>query len=167
MAATRPAGAEEIILRDASQKDRSIKGIIVGDGPERGSILHTISAIDLKRIVKLHSYYRNRKDAHRILKGASLFLNMSEREGLSATTLESLALGTPVALPSYSPIPDMVKEMCIVADKDDLPDVVVKVARSRSKGSFIKNRRNLENFRASGIIPFYDRLFKSLSRCSH
>ncbi len=150
------------VVKGASQADKSVRGIIIGDGPERESILNTISALGLGKVVSLRGYYKDRKDAHRMLKSASLFLNMSEREGLSATTLESLALGTPVVLPSYSPIPGIVKDMCVVGDKDDLPDVVARIARSKDRGVFMKKRQNLENFRASGIIPFYDKLLKEL-----
>ena len=87
---------------------------------------------------------------------------MSEREGLSATALECLALGTPVLLPSYSPIPNIVKIMCAVRDKDDIPDTIARIARSKSKGSFIKSTRGLESFKASSIPSFYKGLFGRL-----
>ncbi len=149
-------------VRLASMEDKNVKGVIVGEGPEKESILHTIHALNLSGIVTLKGRITRRRDAYALLKSASLFLNMSEREGLSATALECLALGTPVVLPSYSPIPDIVKRMCVVRDREDIPETIAKIARSRSKGSFIKNANGLESFRASGIPSFYSRLFKRI-----
>ncbi len=150
-------------VKKASLRDRSIRGVIVGDGPEREHIRHTVSALGLSGVIELRRYYPKRRDAHRVLKGASLFLNMSEREGLSATALESIALGTPVLLPSYSPIPSIVKSMCVVRGKDSMADWILRITRSKSKRRFIRNERKLDSFRASGIPSFYRRLFRKLS----
>ena len=87
---------------------------------------------------------------------------MSEREGLSIIVLESLALGTPVLLPDYSPIPKEVKEMCIVRDEKNIPDAIVEILNSKDKRKYIKNRDNINTFSVSGINGFYSGLFKKL-----
>ncbi len=148
-------------VKEASSIESGIKGIIIGDGPERAAIRHMIPALGLNATVQLRRFYNERRAAHRILKSASVFLNMSEREGLSATALESIALGTPVVLPSYSPIPDAVKGMCTVCDKDDVPRTLARIARG-NKSSFIRNAKNLDGFKASSIPSFYKRLFARL-----
>jgi glycosyltransferase involved in cell wall biosynthesis len=86
---------------------------------------------------------------------------MSEREGLSVISLESLALGTPVLLPSYSPIPDVVKDMCVVCDVDDIPDMICRIAMSNNKKRFLK-RTGMKLFETSNIASVYASLFKKL-----
>lgn len=147
---------------DAAIINKSLRGMIVGDGPERETIRRSISRLGLGRTVTLRGRIRERKEAYRLLKGAALFLNMSEREGLSATSLESLALGTPVLLPDYSPIPEAVKQMCVVSDIDELPAAIAKISGSASKRKFIRNAGGLESFSASGIPQFYKRLLAKL-----
>ncbi len=149
-------------VKEASRRDPRVKGVIVGEGPEREPILRTISAIGLNGTVTLRRRIKRRRDAYALLKSASMFLNMSEREGLSATALESIALGTPVVLPSYSPIPGKVKSMCVVKHENEIPGAITRIVRSRSKRRFIRNAKNLESFRASSIPSFYRRLFKRL-----
>ena len=148
-------------IREASRKNKTIRGVIVGEGPEKESVLHIISALKLSGTVSVRGRIKRRRDAYALLKTASMFLNMSEREGLSATALESIALGTPVVLPSYSPIPKVVKDMCVVSGRGGVPGAIARIARGK-KSSFIRNVKNLDGFRASGIPSFYKKLFGRL-----
>jgi glycosyltransferase involved in cell wall biosynthesis len=91
---------------------------------------------------------------------SSLLLNMSEREGLSIITLESLALGVPVMLPSYSPIPPEVKDMCIVKDRKDIPSAISDVLKGAKTVS--PDTQKLEIFSTSNVIRFYNQVFAKL-----
>ncbi len=150
------------VVGDAHKKYPKSRGLIVGDGPEKDSILRRISVLRLGDVISLRNYYRSRPEMHRVLKGASLFLLMSEREGLGITALESLALGTPVVLPDYTPVPKAVKDMCVVGSSEELPEIIAKILASKDKSRFIRNRRNLDNFLTSQIPQFYDRLFRKI-----
>ena len=145
-----------------SRMDKRTRGLIVGDGPDRENVEKAIEDLGLKGIVELHGYYKDKKDVLRIMKEASALLNMSEREGLSVVALESLALGTPVVLPDYSPIPGVVKHMCVVGSEKDIPRRLAEIIRSRDKGSYIRDRRSIRRFYSSSIPSFYSRVFKEL-----
>lgn len=148
----------------ASKRVKGIKALIIGDGPEKEHIRKLISKLHLGKIVELRDFYRTeRKDElYARIKGSKLLLQMSEREGLSIIVLESLALGTPVLLPQYSPIPNEVKEMCIVKDEISIPDAIAEVLQSSDKGKYIKNKEKLDAFSVSSVNEFYSNLFRKL-----
>jgi glycosyltransferase involved in cell wall biosynthesis len=149
-------------VKEAFEKYDGIRCTIVGKGPEKKNLTELVKKLGVESVVKIKGRYRDKSKLYSLIKSASLMLNLSEREGLSVITLESLALGTPVLLPSYSTIPDVVKEMCVVCDIDDMPSTIAKICRSSSKHEFIKNRSNLELFRISNINNFYNDIFKQL-----
>ncbi len=138
------------------------RAVIVGEGPESENIKRMIESMRLGRVVSMRKYYKKREDAYRLVKSASALLNMSEREGLSIISLESLALGTPVVLPDYSPIPDMVKRMCVVGSEESLPSALADIIRSNDKERFIRNRHGIADFYSSSMDRFYQKMFSDL-----
>ncbi len=150
------------VLKETRKLVPSANGIMIGEGPEKEKISRLIKKMGLERCVKVTGYFKNINSVFSITKGSIVALNMSEREGLSATALESLALGTPVVLPSYSPIPDVVKRMCVVGNEKMLPKRIAQIMRSKNKGQFIKNKGSLVQFYSSRTGEFYDKLFNSL-----
>lgn len=153
-------------IKAASRLARGLKGVIIGDGPEKASILEAIKGAGLGHTIEMRDFYRTeaKLQLYRRIKESRMLLQMSEREGLSIIVLESLALGTPVVLPDYSPIPDEVKKMCVVCSERDMPRMVARIANSRDKGSFIRNREMLERFSSSHTNAFYRELFRKLGR---
>ncbi len=95
----------------AHLKDTGIRGVIIGDGPELENINALIRGRGMQDFVEVKDFYKDKTDYYKELASASLVLNMSEREGLSILAIESIALGTPVLLPSYTPIPNEIKSM--------------------------------------------------------
>ena len=87
---------------------------------------------------------------------------MSEREGLSIIVLESLALGTPVLLPTYSPIPDEIKEMCVVKDEINIPYELSQMLKHDDKSKYLRNIDRLDTFSVSHVNKFYLTLFNEL-----
>ncbi|HUC38547.1 MAG TPA: glycosyltransferase family 4 protein [Candidatus Acidoferrum sp.] len=152
------------VIKEVSEITK-VKAIIVGDGPEKANIKTTINALGLQKVATVRGYFKSKKEIYKLVKSASLLLNMSEREGLSALTLESISLGTPVVLPDYSPIPDMVKEMCVASSEEQLPDVISKIING-DKRKFIRNIKNLDRFKTSNIGSFYNMLFKGMKEKS-
>ena len=151
-------------VKSATKRARGMKALIIGSGPERHSISKEISSMHLGNVVKLRDFYRaaDKRELYEKIKGSKLLLQMSEREGLSIIVLESLALGTPVLIPDYSPIPEEVKRMCIVKDEISIPDAIAEVVNSGDKGRFIRNREGLAVYSASGVNAFYTSLFRKL-----
>ena len=140
-------------VRSAAKRAKGMKALIIGSGPESRSISRKIAGMQLGKMVKLRDFYRtaDKRELYEQIKGARLLLQMSEREGLSIIVLESLALGTPVLVPDYSPIPDEVKRMCIVKDEISIPDAIAEVMNSSDKGSYIKDKEGLPAYSTSKV----------------
>ena len=146
---------------DAVREKTNAKGLLIGSGPEEFAIREEIKRRGLSKSVTVRGFYHEKMALYRSLKSCAAMMNMSEREGLSIITLESLALGTPVFLPAGSPIPNEVKEMCVVDHDDRLPARIVNCIKSGKKG-YIRHPENLEQFRVSRVREFYGRIFKLL-----
>ena len=152
------------VVRQMRSSVQNMHAVIIGDGPERENIEHEIREYGLDGAVELRHAYSNERRAElfRAVKEAGLLLQMSEREGLGMIILESIALGTPALVPSYSPIPKEVREMCVVAKEGELAKVAARILESRDKGRYIKNRENLKEFYVSRINDVYSALFDTL-----
>ncbi|HVC58067.1 MAG TPA: glycosyltransferase family 4 protein [Candidatus Acidoferrales bacterium] len=152
------------VVKSVSRTVKNLKVVIIGEGPESGRIMRQISHLKLENVIELRKFYSEREkvNMYRRLKSAKMLLHMSEREGLSIIALESLALGTPVVLPSYSPIPEEVRSMCVVGDEVALPEKVIEMLRAKNKGAYIKNSETLKNFYVSNVNKFYSKLFEEL-----
>ena len=148
----------------ARRKAKGLKATIIGKGPEKTSLAKTIRQLRLGAVVELRDFYQNedKTELYKKIKESGLLLQMSEREGLSIIVLESLALGTPVLLPEYSPIPDEVKEMCMVKNEINISDAIVEILESKDKGKYIKNKEMLNTFSVSKTNEFYSNLFRRL-----
>ena len=153
-----------MVVGQISRKIKNLHAVIIGDGPERKNIDETIRKFGLEDVVEVRHSYSNeqRSELFKTVKNSGLLLQMSEREGLSMIVLESIALGTPVLVPSYSPIPKEVRDMCIVAKEDSIADVATKILNSKDKGKYIRNRENLNEFYISNVNHFYSKLFDDL-----
>ncbi len=140
-----------------------VRGVIIGDGPERKAIESQIRRMKLQKNVELRDFYSgsNKPALFRRIKEAGLFLHMSEREGLSTVALESITLGTPVLLPSYSPIPEDVREMCVVAPEADLPRMVARILDGPKEG-YIANREKVTRFYTSSVPSVYGEIFRKM-----
>ncbi len=149
-------------LKQADKIGADAKGVIVGSGPEKEALINMSKKIGLDKTVRFMDFYKDKKKFYELLKSSSLLLNMSEREGLSIICIESAALGIPVLLPSYSPIPREVREMCIVKDEKDIPAEIKRVMCSKDISSLVKKRENLKRYLVSETNAFYSRLFKRI-----
>lgn len=152
------------VIKQASMDIPSLKAVLIGDGPESANIKKMISERGLSETVEFRGFYPENRitELYSRIKSAGLLLNMSEREGLSIIGLQSLALGTPVVLPDYSPIPREVKGMCVVESERNIANTVVKILRSGDKRSYIKNIDKLRAFSKSNVSEFYSEIFKRL-----
>jgi len=142
----------------AMQKDRRIEGVIIGEGIEKKNIVARIAELGLEGRVAVKPFFRNKDGLYKEIAGSKVLLHMGEREGLSVITLESLALGTPVVLPDYSPIPKEVKEMCVVEEEGRIPGRIAGMMKAGN--SQIRNADNLRLFSTSNVVNFYEGVLK-------
>ena len=150
------------VMREVVRKMPSARGTIVGGGPESANVAHLIRKMGLSGKVEHKPFIERGDELFRLVKSSSALLHMSEREGLGLVALEALALGVPVVLPSYSPIPNEVKEMCVVEDESAIPEKVLQILESHDKSRFIRHREGLRKFAISNTVPFYADLFRRL-----
>jgi glycosyltransferase involved in cell wall biosynthesis len=150
------------VMDRVSRKRKDIKAVIVGKGPEKEEIVKKAKHLKLEGTVRILEFFQKKKDLYNMIASSSVFLQMSEREGLSIITLESLSLGTPVIIPEYSPLPKEIKEMCIQVPENRIADEIIKVAESRDKKRFIRNVKELRIFSTSEIKRFYSDVFENI-----
>ncbi len=146
------------VVRKVVEKDRRVSAVLIGEGVERKNIAGMIRSMGLEDSVTMMPFFKKKEDLYRELAASAVLLHMGEREGLSIIALECLALGTPVVLPAYSPIPEEVRKMCIVEKEERIPAKILEVINGG--GTAIANRGNLKMFSASNVVAFYDSLFK-------
>ena len=139
-----------------------VKGLIVGDGPEADRINDMIYAMGLSGCVSMRGFYETRDQLYAGLKNAAAMINMSEREGLSVVTLESISLGTPVFLPSKTPIPKEIADMCNQGSIEDIAEKVSRLVAVGNKSEYLHRRGNLRQFLVSGTRQFYAGIFSRL-----
>ncbi|MGC8478717.1 MAG: glycosyltransferase [Candidatus Micrarchaeia archaeon] len=146
----------------AHELNKKVKGLIIGDGPEKDLLSKAIKERNASEFIEIRGFMESKTELYRKIASSSVFLNMSEREGLSAISIESVALGTPVLLPNYTPIPKEVKKMCLVTSTALLPEKIAEIVDSR-KGDFIKNADEIKSFDTGRI----NKVFYSLIAGKH
>jgi L-malate glycosyltransferase len=150
------------VVEEAHHRLGSIKGLLIGGGSEDDTIRYLVKSAKLQKVINVRPNIGNDEVLFKEVMKSALLLHMSEREGMSLVTLESLALGVPVVLPSYSPIPKEIKGMCVVVPEEKLPETIVEIIKSKNKEKFIRNKENLAQFSISRTGEFYKRIFKAL-----
>jgi hypothetical protein len=75
--------------------------------------------------------------------------------------LQSIALGTPVLLPDYYPIPEEVRSMCVVEKEEELDKMAARMLKG-PKSRYIKDSSKMEQFYISKVNQFYTKLFDKI-----
>ncbi len=149
------------VVKKAHLIDSSVKGLIIGSGPEKRHIDKLIAESGMGDVISVRRFYPDAKSLYRKIRCSALLLHMSTREGLGIIAIESVALGTPVLLPSYTPIPKEVADMCTVREENSIPKAIVNIARSNKPARYIHNLKNLGIYSKSNISGFYRKLLNA------
>ncbi len=142
----------------AYRHDSSLRGLIIGEGPEAEPMKNLVGNLGLGGKIEFRNFYSDKMDLYREILKSAVMLQMSEREGLSIITLESLALNTPVILPKYTPIPEDVKRMCVVEHEADIPKSILEIIYGRSRKQYIRKKDRLRFFSTASVKEFYKKL---------
>ena len=145
------------VVKEISKK-RKIRAVLIGDGVEKDNLIAQIHRLGLEDTVTLKPFYKDKTKLYGEIAGASILLNMSEREGLSIITMESVALGTPALIPKESPIPDEVKAMCTMEKEQRIAEKALEMINSKDKRKYLRNTKNLERFRIDNVNSFFSKL---------
>ena len=139
----------------AHELNHNIKGLIIGSGPEENAVRKLVKRYPF---ISMRKPYPTKAQLYKALGSSACMLNMSEREGLSVITIESAALGTAPVLPGYTPIPKEVKELSIVKDVKDIPQVIADIASGRIR--YRAEVKKLERFDVERIDGAFKRMLK-------
>ena len=94
-------------LKRARQYHKTVRGIIIGDGPERGKLERLVNADGRDKAVLLPG---NRDNVHDLLPAFDVFVCSSHSEGTSNTILEAMASGLPVIATRVGGNPELIQE---------------------------------------------------------
>ena len=95
------------IFRARPELRETVRGIVVGDGPERAALDAEIAALGLEKAIWLAG---NRDDIPALLGAVDVFVLPSLGEGISNTVLEAMAAGLPVIATRVGGNPELVIE---------------------------------------------------------
>ena len=94
-------------VADARKEIPELRGLVIGDGPERGAVEAAIRQLGLEESVTLAGM---RQDVPDMLARLSALVFTSEREGLSMAMLEAMAAGVPVIATRVGGTPELIED---------------------------------------------------------
>lgn len=130
----RPQKAYDVLVAVAAEVLRRAPGryqfLIIGDGPERTRLQGLAAELGLERDVV---FMGQRSDVSDIVKGADLFLNTSQYEGLSLAILEAMSLGVPVIASDVGGTGEIIRNMvngvlCHFGDVEGFADALERLS---------------------------------------
>ena len=77
-------------------KNKNIKCIIIGDGPERENLKKLVKQLNLEKNIIFKGFIEKSEDVLSLIKSSKVFVLPSTREGFGIVVIEANALGTPV-----------------------------------------------------------------------
>ncbi|MFA4848782.1 MAG: glycosyltransferase family 4 protein [Methanoregula sp.] len=119
-------------IRILSNKNQKIQLLIIGDGPERETIVRLIHALSLGPHVHMIGFLNNHDEIIARMKSAKVCVLPSTREGFGIAALEALACGIPVITVDHpaNAIRDLITEqngrMCTLS-AEDLADKISEI----------------------------------------
>jgi glycosyltransferase involved in cell wall biosynthesis len=143
--------------------------VIVGDGPERGTIERKVEELGLGGAVKLEGFSA---EVPKYLASFDLFLQPSTEEGLSLTILEAAAAGVPVVASSVGGTGEIIEDgktgmLVLPQDVEALADVMRRFVEDPApfRDMARRARKNVEErFSLAGMAAAYEALYTSVLR---
>lgn len=89
--------------------ERTVRLLVVGDGPERSNLEALTRALGIEDRVR---FLGQRNDARDWLPGCDMYANCSVSEGISLTILEAMAASLPVVATRVGGTPEVIDESC-------------------------------------------------------
>ncbi|NNM60751.1 MAG: glycosyltransferase [Steroidobacteraceae bacterium] len=154
-------------LNTAAGQQARLRGLLVGDGPERATIQALIERLGLGDRVRLTGF---RQDARRLIQCLDLFVLSSWSEGTSMALLEAMAAGTPVAVSAVGGNPEIVVagETGWVVPCDDAPALAAALLDAsgepsrRERFAVAAQRRFEERYTFERMIENYRGVYRAL-----
>jgi len=138
--------------------------IFVGKGDEMEKIKHLVSVLDLEQSVR---FLGIRNDVAALLKMANVAVLSSNHEGLSLSSLEAMASGTPLVASSVTGLKNLVHGAGILFDHKDEIDLAEKInALIKNKKLYAetvaKGTRRVQKFQLKTMVTSHKALYEEL-----
>lgn len=131
------------------KKNPKVKGLIIGEGPEKSKLIHHSQLIGLNRYVIFTGYKKNIANYFQIM---DLLVIPSFSEGLPNVLLEALIVGIPVIATSVGGIPEVIKRTGGNLVPPGNPDRMAESIESLLRDG---NKRWHINDKAKKVISYY------------
>jgi len=164
-----PRKGLDILLQTIAKnfKNKQIKFVIAGDGPQREKLEKFIQKNELENSVTLLG---RRKNIPHLMKSSDIFILPSRREAFGMVILEAFASGLPVIASRTGGIPEIIKNektglLVEPENSEKLAEAIAKLSSSKKlREKFIKNSACLvtEKFDAKIMAKNYEKTYKKL-----
>ena len=164
----RPLKRVDDVIRifDGIQRQLAAKLLLVGQGPEKESIMHLTQSLGIEQ--KVH-FLGKSKRIEQITSISDLFLLPSEKESFGLVALEAMASGVPVISSNVGGLPEVNKEgvtgfLRPVGDVEGMTAKAIDILKDESTLREFKQKAHAHSrgFELSKIIPQYEELYLSL-----
>lgn len=160
-----PEKRQDVFVRAvglAHQRNPAIRGLVLGEGPERKSLEALIERLGLRDVVTLLGY---RDDVGCCLRASDLYVHCSDREGLGIAIVEAMAVGLPVIvsdLPAHREVAgDAPVPIVPVGDRRALADRILQHSPGTAEdvGEALRARWK-ETFTMEGMVRSHEALYR-------
>jgi len=152
------------VVKRLSKKQKNIKLLLVGEGPEKEKYQEIAKSYGIKDNVLFKSW---RKDIPNIMKSADILLLPSRGEGLPGIVMEAMASGLPVVASNIPCIPDLIDDkktgfLCKQDDLNEFSKAVKKLAKSKNLRLNMgkTGQQKISKFKWSKLLNNYKSMYK-------
>jgi glycosyltransferase involved in cell wall biosynthesis len=148
-------------------KNKEIRLLIVGEGPEKEKLLDIASSLNVKKHVEFIGK-EDHDNMPKIYQNADIFILPSLNEGMSNTVLEAMASGLPIITTDTGGTKELVKGNGIVVrqkSSKEITEAVIQLSNAKKRKAYgIKSRQLAQKLSWSKVSEEYIELYKKASR---
>ncbi|OGM18703.1 hypothetical protein A2686_03450 [Candidatus Woesebacteria bacterium RIFCSPHIGHO2_01_FULL_38_10] len=161
-------GIQYLIKAMARLKDKRIRLVIVGDGPEKEKLISLSTKLNVTDRVKFVGFITG-KPKYKLLSSADCFVSTSLHEGLGLVFFEAMYCGLPILATNVGGQTDFLEDgktgFLVRPERPrELADVILKL---QNDGTLVKeisiyNRKKVKTYYISKISGGYKKIYKYL-----
>lgn len=157
------------ILQAIGSMPPYVTTLIIGDGPERGSLEEKAKKLNLSERVKFCGWLSENTDVYRAMQSGKVFVVASKSEGGPRVALEAMALGLPVVSTCVGVMPEVIQDgvngMFTSGDPKDIAGKVLQLLHDADLRERMGSeaRKILEKFERKALIAAYAEFLKGIA----
>jgi len=160
---------DTLLLALAEIKDKNIKLLIAGDGPEKEHLEGIVQKNNLESRVRFLGYITD-DDKFRYLSVSDLFVLTSLHEGFGIVFMEAMHAGLPIVATNHGGQVDLLKQdenalLINVGDAHACSSAIMKFKKDKSlyKKCSINNKKRISEYYADKVAMEYIKIFHDIS----